>query len=145
MWTLISKRTSGVHFPMLPGIDLHLDLAALSCFQLLCNHLHSACDVTKSTCYHGRFATEAGKLSLLRVLRAYAVYDPEVGYCQGMNFLAGLLLTWMPNEATAFGGLVVLMQQRMLRDLYKSDLAKLQVCLACSPTSVASDYALCLC
>lgn len=44
-----------------------------------------------------------------------------------MNFLAALLLTWMPNEATAFGGLVVLMQQRMLRDLYKSDLAKLQV------------------
>jgi hypothetical protein len=64
---------------------------------------------------------------LLRVLRAYAVYDTEVGYCQGMNFLAALLLTWMPNEATAFGGLVVLMQQRMLRDLYKSDLAKLQV------------------
>ncbi len=64
---------------------------------------------------------------MLRVLRAYAVYDTEVGYCQGMNFLAALLLTWMPNEATAFGGLVVLMQQRMLRDLYKSDLAKLQV------------------
>lgn len=80
-------------------------------------------------CYHNdRFATAAGQQSLLRVLRAYAVYDTEVGYCQGMNFLAGLLLTWMPSEATAFGGLVVLMQQRMLRDLYKSDLAKLQVC-----------------
>ena len=74
-----------------------------------------------------RFASEAGKKSLLRVLRAYAVYDTEVGYCQGMNFLAGLLLTWMPNEATAFAGLVVLMQQHMLRDLYKSDLAQLQV------------------
>ena len=82
------------------------------------------------SCSHAvhRFASDAGKQSLLRVLRAYAVYDTEVGYCQGMNFLAGLLLTWMPNEATAFGGLVVLMQQRMLRDLYKADLAKLQVC-----------------
>lgn len=76
---------------------------------------------------HCRFASEAGKTSLLRVLRAYAVYDTEVGYCQGMNFLAGLLLTWMPNEATAYAGLVVLMQQRGLRELYKSDLAKLQV------------------
>lgn len=66
-------------------------------------------------------------MSLLRVLRAYAVHDSEVGYCQGMNFLAGLLLTWMPNEATAFAGLVVLMQQQGLRDLYKSDLARLQV------------------
>ncbi|KAL0055234.1 hypothetical protein WJX82_009129 [Trebouxia sp. C0006] len=86
-------------------------------------------DVGRTFPNAARFATEAGKLSLLRVLRAYAVYDTEVGYCQGMNFLAALLLTWMPNEATAFGGLVVLMQQRMLRDLYKSDLAKLQVYL----------------
>ncbi|KAA6420129.1 MAG: TBC1 domain family member 4-like, partial [Trebouxia sp. A1-2] len=86
-------------------------------------------DVGRTFPNAARFATEAGKLSLLRVLRAYAVYDTEVGYCQGMNFLAALLLTWMPNEATAFGGLLVLMQQRMLRDLYKSDLAKLQVYL----------------
>lgn len=61
------------------------------------------------------------------MLRAYAVYDTEVGYCQGMNFLAGLLLTWMPNEATAYAGLVVLMKQQGLRDLYKFDLARLQV------------------
>lgn len=69
-------------------------------------------------------------MSLLRVLRAYAVFDREVGYCQGMNFLAGLLLTWMPNEATAYAGLVVLMQQQGLRYLYKSDLARLQVTAA---------------
>mmetsp|Transcript_29310 Transcript_29310/g.62306 ORF Transcript_29310/g.62306 Transcript_29310/m.62306 type:complete len:471 (-) Transcript_29310:13-1425(-) len=30
--------------------------------------------------------------SLLRVLQAYANLNPEVGYCQGMNFVAGLLL-----------------------------------------------------
>merc|ERR1719454_1942109 len=27
-----------------------------------------------------------------RVLRAYAVLHPDVGYCQGMNFVAGLLV-----------------------------------------------------
>jgi len=30
--------------------------------------------------------------SLLRLLNAYAGYRPEIGYCQGMNFVAGLLL-----------------------------------------------------
>ncbi|CAE8599971.1 unnamed protein product, partial [Polarella glacialis] len=30
--------------------------------------------------------------SLLRILHAYANLNPEVGYCQGMNFVAGLLL-----------------------------------------------------
>ena len=77
----------------------------------------------------GRFTTTAGKLGLQRVLRAYAAYDPEVNYCQGMNFLAALLLIWMPSEAEAFGGLVVLMQERGLRELYKTDMSALQVSL----------------
>ena len=101
-----------------------LDLIARH--ALLQRHLERA----RAAAMHCRFASDAGKMSLLRVLRAYAVYDQEVGYCQGMNFLAGLLLTWMPNEATAYAGLVVLMQQQGLRDLYKSDLARLQVTAA---------------
>ena len=44
-----------------------------------------------------------------------------------MNFLAGLLLCWLPSPADAFGALVVLMQERGLRELYKRDLAMLQV------------------
>ena len=30
--------------------------------------------------------------SLRRILRAYAALDKECGYCQGMNYVAGLLL-----------------------------------------------------
>ena len=78
-----------------------------------------------------------GKQGLQRVLRAYAAYDPEVNYCQGMNFLAALLLIWMPSEAEAFGGLVVLMQERGLRELYKTDMSALQVSfLIVAPCSV---------
>ena len=57
---------------------------------------------------------------------AYAAYDPEVNYCQGMNFVAAVLLIWLPREADAFGGLVVLMQERGLRELYKADMKALQ-------------------
>ncbi|KAK9820411.1 hypothetical protein WJX72_010036 [[Myrmecia] bisecta] len=74
-----------------------------------------------------RFSTPEGRRSLEMVLRAYAASDPEVGYCQGMNFLAGVLLAWLPADADAFGGLVVLMQERELRQLYTTDLAMLQV------------------
>jgi len=39
---------------------------------------------------------------LSRVLGAYSMRDPEVGYCQGMNFLAGiLLLSILPTPSTA--------------------------------------------
>jgi ecotropic viral integration site 5 protein len=33
-----------------------------------------------------------GKNRLYNVLRAYANLDPEIGYCQGMNFIAAMLL-----------------------------------------------------
>jgi Rab-GTPase-TBC domain len=35
---------------------------------------------------------------LRNVLQMYAKTDNEVGYCQGMAFIAGLLLTYMPEE-----------------------------------------------
>ena len=39
-----------------------------------------------------------GQTSLRRLLRWYAALDPEVGYCQGMGFIAGLFLTYMVEE-----------------------------------------------
>jgi hypothetical protein len=50
-----------------------------------------------------------GQAALRNILRASAVYDPRVGYCQGMAFVAGLLLTYMPEE-DAFWTLVALLQ-----------------------------------
>ncbi|KAL2514415.1 Ypt/Rab-GAP domain of gyp1p superfamily protein [Forsythia ovata] len=49
--------------------------------------------------------SEYGRNSLRRVLLAYARHNPSVGYCQGMNFFAGLLLLMMPEE-NAFWTLV---------------------------------------
>ena len=39
-----------------------------------------------------------GRDALRRVLCAYALHNPAVGYCQGMNFLAALLLLLMEEE-----------------------------------------------
>lgn len=74
-----------------------------------------------------RFTTQEGQDAMGRVLRAYAAYDPDIGYCQGMNFLAGMLILYMPTEAHAFGALVVLMYERGLRELYDTDMSLLQV------------------
>jgi hypothetical protein len=35
---------------------------------------------------------------LFNVMKAYAVMDPEVGYCQGSAFIVGMLLLNMPEE-----------------------------------------------
>ncbi|GFY84607.1 Ypt/Rab-GAP domain of gyp1p superfamily protein [Actinidia rufa] len=41
---------------------------------------------------------EGGRNALRRLLTAYARHNPSVGYCQAMNFFAGLLLLLMPEE-----------------------------------------------
>ena len=46
---------------------------------------------------------------LRRLLRAYAIYDPEVGYCQSLNFIAAILMLYMKEEE-AFWTLVCVVQ-----------------------------------
>ncbi|CAI4051004.1 hypothetical protein SUVZ_14G0420 [Saccharomyces uvarum] len=45
--------------------------------------------------------------SLRRVLVAFSLYNPKIGYCQSMNFLAGLLLLFL-DEERAFWMLVII-------------------------------------
>ncbi|OLN88073.1 GTPase-activating protein gyp3 [Colletotrichum chlorophyti] len=40
--------------------------------------------------------------ALRRVLHAFAIYNPRIGYCQSLNFLAGLLLLFLESEEKAF-------------------------------------------
>lgn len=48
--------------------------------------------------------------SLRRVLYAFSLYVPKTGYCQSLNFLAGLLLLFMEEEK-AFWMLVIITQK----------------------------------
>lgn len=47
-------------------------------------------------------ALAVGQRALRNVLRAFACHDPRVGYCQGMAFVAGLLITYMSEEDAFF-------------------------------------------
>lgn len=48
--------------------------------------------------------------SLRKVLTTFSVYQPKIGYCQSLNFLAGLLLLFM-DEEKAFWMLVIISQR----------------------------------
>jgi len=61
-----------------------------------------------------RETESVGQEALYRVLKAYAVYDEEVGYCQGFSFIAAALLLHMPEEQ-AFSVLVKIMSDYGLR------------------------------
>ncbi|XP_077735770.1 TBC1 domain family member 1 isoform X6 [Canis aureus] len=77
---------------------------------------------------HPYFSTQlgAGQLSLYNILKAYSLLDQEVGYCQGLSFVAGILLLHM-GEEEAFNMLKFLMFEMGLRKQYRPDMIILQI------------------
>jgi hypothetical protein len=73
-----------------------------------------------------------GQNQLFNVLKAYSLYNPEVGYCQGMGFIVGMLLSHM-DELDAINVLVALMSkdgEYNMQGLYKPGLPLLNEYLA---------------
>lgn len=64
---------------------------------------------------------QSGDNRLYNVLKAYSAYDPETGYCQGMNFISGMLLLMMPDQEDAFWCLVYVMFVRDWRSIFSND------------------------
>ncbi|KAH9506526.1 TBC1 domain member 2A [Dermatophagoides farinae] len=58
---------------------------------------------------------------LRRVLLAYSLHNPSVGYCQGLNRLAAVALLFMPEE-DAFWCLVAIVETIMPKDYYGRNL-----------------------
>mmetsp|Transcript_10136 Transcript_10136/g.18995 ORF Transcript_10136/g.18995 Transcript_10136/m.18995 type:complete len:664 (+) Transcript_10136:230-2221(+) len=73
---------------------------------------------------------EGGLAKLRRVLRAYSVYDSEVGYCQGMNFIAAMFITFV-DEEEAFWLLVHVMNEApcRMRGLFGEGMSEAHVVL----------------
>ncbi|ORY34203.1 rab-GTPase-TBC domain-domain-containing protein [Naematelia encephala] len=76
-----------------------------------------------------KFFQEGGGLgqeSLFMVVKAYSLYDQEVGYTQGLAFIVAALLLNMPDEE-AFCVLVRLMDSYNLRSHFLADMPGLQL------------------
>ena len=54
------------------------------------------------TFYTNIFTEGNGKKMLLNILTALAFIRPEIGYCQGMNFIAGALINFIYDEEKCF-------------------------------------------
>ena len=54
------------------------------------------------TFYTEKFTKGNGKLILINVLSSLAFIRPEIGYCQGMNFIAGALIELIEEEEKIF-------------------------------------------
>ncbi|KAG0254817.1 hypothetical protein DFQ27_006611 [Actinomortierella ambigua] len=68
----------------------------------------------------------AGQGMLFNILKAYSLYDPHVGYCQGLGFLVGPLLMNM-DEKEAFCVFVRLMETYDMRTMFTLNMEGLQL------------------
>ncbi|KAF9345794.1 hypothetical protein BGX34_004456 [Mortierella sp. NVP85] len=74
------------------------------------------------------FKEEGGKgqEGLRNILKAYSLYDPHVGYCQGLGFLVGPLLMNM-DEREAFCVFVRMMETYDMRTMFTLNMEGLQL------------------
>lgn len=63
---------------------------------------------------------------LKNLLRAYSAYNPDVGYCQGMNYIAGTLYSQIQEEELTFKCLIGLIEKYQMKSLFKHNLPKLR-------------------
>ncbi|KOX68600.1 TBC1 domain family member 4 [Melipona quadrifasciata] len=118
-----------------PPIDTHDFPNYNTAYDLLLKQLTSQqhailIDLGRTFPNHPYFSSPLGpgQLALFNLLKAYSLLDHEVGYCQGLSFVAGVLLLHM-SEDQAFFLLRHLMFRRGLRKLYLPDMAALQLYL----------------
>ena len=55
-------------------------------------------DVSRTFPSHSFFCSESARDAVKRVLLAYSIRNPSVGYCQSMNFIVGILLLHVSEE-----------------------------------------------
>lgn len=68
---------------------------------------------------------ESGMNPLYNILAAYAEFDTEIGYTQGMNYLAALIYIAVGDEVMAFALLTKVMYDLKWREIYADKLIKL--------------------
>lgn len=81
-------------------------------------------DVARSYTGDAKSLISHDQLNLL--LQAYALYQPEINYCQGINFLMGFLHIVLQDEDLAFKMFSAIMSE-MLKDMMSQDFYRLKI------------------
>ncbi|XP_063313936.1 TBC1 domain family member 1 isoform X3 [Pelobates fuscus] len=127
IWIFLAEQYQLRH--PLPSKNMLRDIPYKELLKQLTTQQHAILiDLGRTFPTHPYFAAQlgAGQLSLYNILKAYSLLDPEVGYCQGLSFVAGILLLHM-GEEDAFKMLKFLMYDMGLRKQYRPDMITLQI------------------
>ena len=77
---------------------------------------------------------------LYNVLLAFANYDSEIGYVQGINYIAGMLLMHIQDEEKVFWCIIYIMNRKNWRGIYKHEMTKLLELLQTVENKLKSEF-----
>ncbi|KAK9886460.1 hypothetical protein WA026_016743 [Henosepilachna vigintioctopunctata] len=129
VWQFLAHQFCMTNPPMDVSNFPHYNTPYETLLKELTSHQHAILiDLGRTFPNHSYFSSPLGpgQLALFNLLKAYSLLDPEVGYCQGLSFVVGVLLLHM-EESQAFILLRHLMFRRGLRKQYLPDMTGLQV------------------
>lgn len=84
--------------------------------------------------------TKKGENMLFNILLAYANYDEQVGYVQGLNYIAAMLLMHIQDEEKVFWCMIYLLNRRNWRSIYMEDMPRLMDILDHVEKRLQKDY-----
>eukprot|EP00158_Paraphelidium_tribonemae_P004218 Partr_v1_DN26644_c1_g1_i2_m69260 putative TBC1 domain family member len=91
--------------------------------------IHEVIERDINRCYPDHFffrdKDTIGQRHLFDILKAYAHFNPLVGYCQGMGRLVGLMLMQLPAEETFW--LLVATLEKYLKDYYTPSMDRFRI------------------
>lgn len=128
IWLLLAEQCK-LRRPACQGAEVDLSVGYQQLLNQLTSYQHAILiDLGRTFPSHPFFreCLGPGQLSLFNLLKAYSLLDPQVGYCQGLSFVAGVLLLHMTEEE-AFEMMKHFLFHLGFRKQYKPDMLALQV------------------
>lgn len=95
VWLMLAEQFERTHPPVDVSDFPNYDMPYQDILKTLTEHQHAIfMDIGRTFPKHEFYRAPfgLGQLSLFNILKAYSILDPELGYCQGLAFICGVLL-----------------------------------------------------
>lgn len=84
-------------------------------------------DVNRTFPHLSMFTSYETKVHFENILNSYSIFDSDMGYCQGVQFIVAPMLFHFQDELKAFNALVKLFEVNNLRTIYDTEMSGLNL------------------